>query len=275
MTASCSTTTWPTAGWSAISPFRHFPETSFYQCIGVSKTGDPVAGGWYLYAVQADPANPSYLGKDPKFGLWRDAYYLSINLYASSATFDGVRVYGLDRNAMINGQPANAIGFTIAPAALGDQYGLLPATWGAGSAPPAGQPEWFMNINSSTTAGAVENQVFVRRFHVDFTTPANSTFGVGAGHTPDGIVTVNGFVDAFTSATPNLVPNGTTDATQWLDTLGDRLMYPLVYQNLGGTEIDICHPYDQQYRTDRDPVVPVQRDGKHDPGDAGAAGIVR
>src|SRR5205085_2338782 len=70
-----------------------------------------------------------------------------------------------------------------------------------------------------------------------FTAPANSHFGVGARHTHDGIITVNGFVDAFdgTSGT-NIVPNGTATTTQYLDTLGDKLMYPLVYQNLGGTE---------------------------------------
>src|SRR5205085_6103938 len=133
-----------------------------------------------------------------------------------------------DRNAMINGGPASTIAFTIAPADLGDQYSLLPATFRTASAPPAGQPEYFMNINSSAVAGTVESQVFVRRFHVDFATPANSTFGVGAGHTPDGIITVNGFVDAFdgTSGT-NIVPNGTATTTQYLDTLGDKLMYPL------------------------------------------------
>lgn len=93
-----------------------------------------------------------------------------------------------------------------------------------------------MNINSSAVAGTVENQVFVRRFHVDFTTPANSFFGVGASHAPDGIITVNGFVDAYTSTSGNIVPNGTGTSTQFLDTLGDKLMYPLVYQNLGGVE---------------------------------------
>ena len=32
--------------------FTSFPGTSFYQCIGVSKTADPVAGGWWLYWQQ-------------------------------------------------------------------------------------------------------------------------------------------------------------------------------------------------------------------------------
>ncbi|HSS22812.1 MAG TPA: DUF4214 domain-containing protein [Pyrinomonadaceae bacterium] len=213
-----------------------FPGTSFWQCIGVSKTSDPVAGGWYLYAVQVDPANPSYLGDYPKFGLWPDAYYLSMNEFSTNTTFNGVRQYALDRNSMINGGPANAIGFSILPADLGDQYSLLPASFRTGTAPPAGQPEWFMSINSSSVAGTVETQVFVRRFHADFVTPANSTFGVGATHAPDGIITVNGFVDAFQSTGGNIVPNGTATTTQFLDTLGDKLMTPLVYQNLGGVE---------------------------------------
>ena len=214
------------------------PIAPFYQCIGVSKTSDPVAGGYSLYAVQVDAANPSFLGDYPKFGLWPDAYYLSVNLFAFPAgSFAGVRMFALDRASMINGGSANAIAFSVLPADLGDQYSLLPATFRTGSAPPVGQPEWFMSINSSAAADTVETQVFVRRFHVDFVTPASSTFGVGATHAPDGIVTVNGFVDAFDSSfNTNLVPNGTATTTQFLDTLGDKLMYPLVYQNLAGVE---------------------------------------
>ncbi|HEX7314759.1 MAG TPA: Ig-like domain repeat protein [Pyrinomonadaceae bacterium] len=217
--------------------FAAFPGTSFYQCIGVSKTSDPVTGGYWLYAVQVDPSNPNYLGDYPKFGLWPDGYYMSVNMFSNNTTFNGVRVYALDRASMINGGSANTIAFTILPADLGDQYSLLPATYRTGDPPPAGQPEWFMNINSSASAGTVENQVFVRRFHADFTTPANSFFGVGANHAPDAIITVNGFVDAFDSTSGTaIVPNGTANTTQYLDTLGDKLMYPLAYQNLGGVE---------------------------------------
>ncbi len=83
--------------------FPAFPGTSFYQCVGVSKTSDPVAGGWWLYAIQVDPANPTFLGDYPKFGLWPDAYYFSVNLFSSPTTFNGVRVFALPRSAMING----------------------------------------------------------------------------------------------------------------------------------------------------------------------------
>ncbi|HJT82069.1 MAG TPA: hypothetical protein VJ719_12810, partial [Chthoniobacterales bacterium] len=209
-----------------------------YQCIGVSKTNNPVSGGWWLYALQVDPTHPTWIGDYPKFGLWPDAYYLSVNLFDANSNFQGVRVYALPRAAMLNGTgaPTNvgAISFPITAATLGDIYSLVPATFRAGNPPPPGTPEYFMAINSSATAGTVENQVFAWRFHVDFATPANSTFGVGAGHTPNGIVTVDGFVDAFVADTTQLVPQLGTSVP--LDTLGDKLMTPLVYQNLNGTE---------------------------------------
>jgi hypothetical protein len=128
-----------------------------YQCVGVSKTGDPVSGGWWLYALQADPSHPTWFGDYPKFGLWPDAYYLSVNLFDQpSQAFEGVRVFALPRRAMINGTGApntGAVAFSIIPATLGDSYSLVPATFRTGSSPPAGTPEYFMSINSSAVAG--------------------------------------------------------------------------------------------------------------------------
>lgn len=218
--------------------FPAFPGTSFYQCIAVSKTSDPVAGGWWLYALQVDPSNTNYLGDYPKFGMWPDAYYLTMNMFSNNTTFNGVRVYALPRTDLINGTGApnpGAIGFTIDPATLGDAYSLVPASFRTGSAPPVGRDEYLLAVDSPGSAGVVQTQVHVWRFHVDFATPANSTFGSGATHAADGNITVNGFVDAFTT-TSNIVPQPTVTTTRYLDTLGDKIMYPVVYQNLGGTE---------------------------------------
>src|SRR6266496_3427689 len=49
--------------------FPSFPGNSFWQCIAVSQTSSPVTGGWFLYALQIDPANPTQLGDYPKFAL--------------------------------------------------------------------------------------------------------------------------------------------------------------------------------------------------------------
>lgn len=217
--------------------FAAFPGSSFYQCIGVSKTSDPVAGGWWLYAIQIDPSNPTFLGDYPKFGLWPDAYYFSVNMFSNNTTFNGVRVFALDRAAMINGTGApnpTAVAFTITPATLGDAYSLVPASFRTGQAPPVGRPEYFLAIDSPASSGVTLTQVHVWRFHVDFITPGNSTFGVGATHALDGNITVNGFVDAFTAAGGAIVPQ--TGTTALLDTLGDKIMTPVVYQNLSGVE---------------------------------------
>jgi hypothetical protein len=217
--------------------FTSFPGSSFYQCIAVSKTSDPVAGGWWLYALQVEPSNPNYLGDYPKFGLWPDAYYMTVNMFSNNTTFNGVRVFALPRTAMINGSGApnpGAVAFTVTPAALGDSYSLVPAGFRTGSAPPAGSPEYFLSIDSPSTGGVMLSQVPVWRFHVDFQTPANSTFGVGATHTADGNIAVDPFTDAFTTSTSAIVPQSGTSAL--LDTLGDKIMYPVVYQNRNGTE---------------------------------------
>ena len=53
-----------------------------------------------------------------------------MNEFSSHTTFNGVRVYALNRNSMVNGGSANAIGFSILPANLGDQYSLVPPASG-------------------------------------------------------------------------------------------------------------------------------------------------
>jgi Divergent InlB B-repeat domain len=220
--------------------FPAFPGTSFYQCIAVSQTNDPVSGGWFFYAVQVDPSNPTYLGDYPKFALWdaggtpdQNAYFLTMNLFSGPTTFNGVRAYALDRASMLTGGPANAIGFTLSATDVGASYSFVAAT-AKGNSPPAGRNEMVLAIDSPSTGGVTLTQVHARFFHVDFTNPANATFGVGASHAPNAEIAVNGFVDAYTNTTSDLVPQQGTSVK--LDTLGDKIMTPVVYQNLAGTE---------------------------------------
>ena len=217
--------------------FPSFPGSSFWQCIGVSQTPDPVAGPWNLYALQVDPANPTYLGDYPKFAQWNNpqpggAYHLTVNLFNPS--FQGVRVFALDRGSMLSGGPANAIAFTLSAADVGASYSFVAATFRTGNPPPAGRDEFVLAIDSPATGGVTLTQVHGRLFHVDFAVPANSTFGVGPNHLPNAEITVNGFVDAFTDTTTLLVPQ--QGGQPPLDTLGDKIMTPVVYQNRGGTE---------------------------------------
>jgi hypothetical protein len=220
--------------------FPSFPGNSFWQCIAVSQTNDPVSGGWFFYALQVDPANPTWLGDYPKFAKWnsggspaQNAYFLTMNLFASFTEFDGVRAYALDRASMLSGDPANAIGFTVGLAGVGDSYSFVAANQRTGDPPPTGRDEMVLAVDA-TVPGATLTQVHARFFHVDFANPTNSTFGVGTDHTPNAEITVNPFVQAWTAQTYDLVPQQGTSVL--LDTLGDKIMTPLVYQNLSGTE---------------------------------------
>jgi hypothetical protein len=213
----------------------------FYQCVAVSQTGDPVSGGWFLYAIQHDPANPTWIGDYPKFAFWnsggspaQNAYYLTINLFdGPTLAFEGVRVFALDRASMLTGGAANSIAFNIPPAGLGDSYSLVPAGFRTGDSPALGRDEFLLSVDSPATGGVTLTQVHGWKFHVDFGTPANSTLGIGLNHSPNANISVAGFVDAFTTTTL-LVPQ--TGTTVKLDTLGDKIMTPVVYQNRSGVE---------------------------------------
>jgi hypothetical protein len=214
----------------------------FYQCIAVSQTNDPVAGGWFLYAIQHSdqPGETMWVGDYPKMALWSEplpggAYHLTVNLFdGPSLGFRGVRVFALDRGSMLTGGAANAIAFTLQAADVGASYSFVPATFRLFDPPPAGRDEFVLAIDSPATGGVTLTQVHGRLFHVDFVTPGDSTFGVGPTHQPNAEITVDGFVDAFTNTTTRLVPQQGTAVR--LDTLGDKIMTPVVYQNRGGTE---------------------------------------
>src|SRR3984893_231438 len=148
--------------------------------------------------------------------------------------FVRVRAFALDRASMLTGGPANAIAFTVPLAGVGDSYSFVPATFRTGGPPPAGRDEMVLAIDSPATGGVALTQVHARFFHVDFGTPTNSTFGIGPNHTPNAEITVDPFVDAFTNSGTLLVPQSGT--AQRLDTLGDKIMTPLVYQNRAGAE---------------------------------------
>jgi len=211
----------------------------FWQCIAVSQSPDPVAGGWFLYAIQHEPAQPTWVGDYPKFALWNNpqpggAYHFTVNLFdGPTLAFEGVRVFALDRGSMLAGGPANTVAFTIGLAGVGDAYSLVAANFRTGSPPPAGRDEMLLAVDA-TIPGATLTEVHGWLFHADFDTPANSTIGLGADHTPNAEITVEPFVQAWTAQTYVLVPQqGTTDK---LDTLGDKIMTPVVYQNRNGTE---------------------------------------
>jgi hypothetical protein len=180
----------------------------YYECIAVSQTEDPVSGGWYFYALPANPTDPNSLNDYPKLGVWPDAYYMSANMFYGQVS--GARVWALDRNAMLNGQPMASVAFN-----LGSSYwSLLPSNV-RGPQPPVGAPNYFVALDDP-------NMLRVWKFHVDWANPGNSTL--------TGPVNVSVAPFSYLWDIPQPAPG------ELVDSLGDRLMFQLQYRNFGTHE---------------------------------------
>jgi hypothetical protein len=97
----------------------------YWDCVAVSTTGDPT-GSYYRYAFSTGLNFPDY----PKYGNWTDSYVITTREFGPTVEY-GIGVYALEKNRMVNGEPARAVSFfldgndpDILPL-VGD--GLLPA----------------------------------------------------------------------------------------------------------------------------------------------------
>jgi hypothetical protein len=194
--------------------------TQYAELVAISQTSDPT-GAWYRYVFQYGSIMPDY----PKFGIWPDGYYMSTNQFAGDF-WAGVGASAFERTKMLAGDPtAQMIYFDLG--AAGDPSCMLPSDWDGVTPPTAGEPNHFTYFNdwSSTT----QQYLRIWDFHVDWTTPNNSTIGQVASLT----------TAAFKSSLCN-DPNGRGQCIPQpgtsilLEDLSDRLMYRLQYRNFGG-----------------------------------------
>ena len=164
-----------------------------------------------------------------------NAYFLTMNVFTNATTFNWrARLCARSCQQCIGGGPANAIGFTIVIAGCGRFLQLGPCELSHRRSAACGKGRISPRYRQSRPGGVTLTQVHGWMFHVDFANPANSTFGVGADHTPNAEITVNGFVDAFTEYDGQ--PCATAGNVAKAGYLGDKIMTPVVYQNRNGTE---------------------------------------
>ena len=186
-----------------------------YQCFAVSKSGDPVAGGWNFYSIQVSGG----LGDYPKFGVWTDGLYMSANIFGFGAgsTFQNVRVWALNKAQMYRGDTTVQVLSFDAPSA---EFTLLPsnARLQTGT-PPVGAPNYFAVVWQFL------NVVGVYKFHADWNSISSSTF---SGPFPS--LTATGW-SQFTGAAGDVPTPGNS-----IDTLYPRLMVQNQYSNIGGVE---------------------------------------
>ncbi|HMA36926.1 MAG TPA: hypothetical protein VKY74_20900, partial [Chloroflexia bacterium] len=177
------------------------------ECLAVSTTND-ATGSYNRYGFHLGSNFFDY----PKLSVWPDAYYMGDNVFAPPAgAYLGPQPFAFDRTRMLSGLSATFVS-TAGPLGTGVNF-MLPGDLDGSILPPAGAPNPFL------AAGAITPWPLYK-FHVDFITPANSTFTTANSVTPA----------AFTqlcSGTRNCVPEV---GGEGLDGLGDRGMFRSAYR---------------------------------------------
>ena len=185
------------------------------QCFAVSKTGDPVSGGWNYYSINTTGG----LGDYPKLGVWPDGIYMSVNMfgYGASDAFQNPRVYAFNKAQMYAGAPSvQSVEFN----APSTEFSLLPsnARLQTGT-PPAGSPNYF------TVVAQYLNVISVYKLKADWNNISTSTF-------------TGPFDSLNTTWWAQLAAANQTAPTPGSrnDELYARLMMQNQYTNIGGVE---------------------------------------
>ncbi len=194
-------------------------------CVFISQTPDP-QGAYYSYQFST-PSFPDY----PKYGVWPDAYYATANESSPS-------VFALDRAKMLAGLPATSQRFT-APGLSGFGFQALDAGRPGRHDAAAGRRARLHHAPSRHRGpwpgrlARPSDFLEIWAFHVDWTTPANSTFTQLARH-PDGRVRLR-------PLWPDLVllhrhARRAAGSRSSLDPLREVIMFRLAYRNFGDHE---------------------------------------
>ncbi|HLT46106.1 MAG TPA: T9SS type A sorting domain-containing protein [Rubricoccaceae bacterium] len=172
-------------------------------CVAVSATPDPT-GAYHQYEFSFAQF-PDY----PKMGVWPDGYYATTRVFGGG--FTGQQAIAFEREAMLDGDPAQMIIFNIPGGSSVD--GFLPADLD-GPPPPPGTPGLF--VGSPSTPASFK----VYGLHADWTTPANSTFTLLDTFTP---APYDGSIGSIPQPSPG----------EGLATLSFAIMHRVQYRNFG------------------------------------------
>ena len=196
-----------------VSQFALGPSESgpFYECVAVSTTAD-ATGSYNRYAFPFT-VFPDY----PKIGVWPDAYYFTFNNFpATGPGFVGADACAADRTSMLAGAAATMQCFQQDSS----QFGMLPSDLEGSIPPAAGTPNFVMELDPD---GSANLDLF--QFHVDFATPSNSTF------TGPTLIPVAAFTPLCNTEFRGQCVPQPDSGSDLLESLGDRLMWRLVYRN--------------------------------------------
>ena len=189
------------------------PGPDYYECIAVSKTGDPVSGGWWLYVV---PAPFRVFIDYPKLSVWTGSYLITAPMFADTGPVTGA-VYALERQPMLSGRPTRGFYFDVGTAFPR----LLPSNL-RGEAPPPGSPAFLLSYQ-------LPDKLAFWTLDVDWSAPSAALNGPT-------LLTVNTFAEACPNTRDCIPFTGGVAGSTYLDDLSPRLMQQLQYRRVASSE---------------------------------------
>jgi PKD repeat protein len=197
-------------------------------CTYVSKTSDPVTGGWWAYNFPT-PSLPDY----PHCGVWNDAYVCGSNEGGAQ-----ISMYAYDRENMLNGATARpAQRFASIPRLAGYGFQMItPATFYGTSAAPAGRKQIIARhrddeAHDGAAANGAQDFLELYEMNIDWNTPANSSI------TTLPRIPITEFNSWFRNYSTFATVPQPTSATARLDPIREVLLNQLIYRNMGTHEV--------------------------------------
>jgi hypothetical protein len=202
----------------------------FFNCVALSTTSNPL-GSYFRYAFSTGENFPDY----PKYGVWPDAYYITTREFGPDDSYEGVGIYAVNRQQMLNGvSDPQQVKFFLdrtPPWLPGD--GLLPADLDGNLLPPANSPEYLVgSMDNGGPYGAPFDGLNFFEMKVNWSRPARSTFALTDQLPIAPFDTIFPCVPATRLCIPQpVVPNR-------IDHLGyrQRPIWRLAYRNFGTHE---------------------------------------
>ncbi|GAA0720993.1 hypothetical protein GCM10009105_30940 [Dokdonella soli] len=173
------------------------------QCVAISTTSDPL-GTYYRYQF-----NWPNFGDYPKLAVWtdttgtQDAYLLITHEFDASSNFVGAAFIAMQRDKMLQGQPAAMVRFPG-----NDAYGVEPVNLTGLLAAPAGSCPAYVHFDASTSEYKFWDLC------LNWTTPASSTLSA----TPTRVAAGAPFV-------PNYNDVAELGTSSGLNAFGTHIMY--------------------------------------------------
>ncbi|HVN14829.1 MAG TPA: hypothetical protein VMT73_03735, partial [Anaerolineales bacterium] len=192
----------------------------YLQCVAVSKTPDPVNGGWYQYSFLI---STNKVNDHPKLAIWPDGYYIVFNeLDPATQAFKGEGIAAFERQKMLQGQSAEYYSVDLKQSfPTSNLHDMLFADLD-GTPPAAGTPAYLAQVNDGSTGN---DQLEVWQVVSNFGTGAPAQIGQTK------FISVPDFSSSFCSGAVCIPQPGTT---QKLNPISAGLMNRLQYRYQGG-----------------------------------------